>query len=73
MREVGVRSAECVGGEFVRHVAQTFAQCLTLGDLLRWASRQSPRSQIAEIITQDEFTHDIVLPFEGTFLSFEAS
>ena len=34
----------------------------TLADVLTWARAQSPPVSIAEIITQDEYTHDVVLP-----------
>lgn len=34
----------------------------TLADVLRWAASQAPPLAIAEIVTQDEYTHDVVLP-----------
>ena len=36
----------------------------TLAEVLRWAATQSPPRAIAEIITQDEYTHDVVLPLD---------
>lgn len=34
----------------------------TLERVLRWAWSQDPPTDIAEIVTQDEFTHDVLVP-----------
>lgn len=34
-----------------------------LGDVVRWAARQQPPRAIADVITQDEYTHDVVLTY----------
>ena len=36
----------------------------TLADVLRWAATQSAPRAITEIVTQDEYTHDVVLPLD---------
>jgi hypothetical protein len=55
-------------------VTVEFGGCYTLADLLAWCARQAPRAKVAEIITQDEYTHDVVLPFvQGTYLSFDTT
>jgi hypothetical protein len=47
---------------------------LTLAEVLDWARRMTPPLVVTEIVTQDEYTHDIVLPFEGGhFLVFDAT
>ena len=46
----------------------------TLADVLAWARSQNPPRSVAEIVTQDEYTHDVVLPFDGRhFLVFDAT
>ncbi|HKW10147.1 MAG TPA: hypothetical protein VJO33_07200 [Gemmatimonadaceae bacterium] len=57
----------------VARVEQVFGMQRTLADLLAWAGAQTPRVQIAEIITQDEYTHDVLVPFGPTFLSFDTT
>jgi hypothetical protein len=57
----------------VETVAQTFGGQATLADLLDWAARQVPRVAVAEIVTQDEYTHDVVLPFGEYYLSFDTT
>ena len=51
-----------------------FGNCFTLADLLAWCARQVPRTEVTEIVTQDEYTHDVVLPFgQRAYLSFDAT
>ena len=73
MKSVVVRAAEPVDIVVLDQVGHTFAGCHTLGDLLSWCSAQSPHAQISEIVTQDEYTHDVVLPFGSWFLSFDTT
>jgi hypothetical protein len=37
----------------------------TLGDVLTWARGQTPPRTVDEIVTQDEYTHDVVLEAGG--------
>ena len=48
----------------------------TLAAVLRWAAAQVPPLSIAEIVTQDEYTHDGVMPRVATpplFLAFDTT
>jgi len=73
MRLVSVRAAEAVDAALIAQVEETFRECHTLADLLAWARRQSPRVHVTEIVTQDEYTHDIVLPYSTIYLSFDTT
>jgi hypothetical protein len=73
MRTVSIRAAEPVKVGVLTHVGDAFAQCLTLADLMRWCQSQTPYVHLAEIVTQDEYTHDVVLPFGALFLSFDTT
>ena len=49
----------------------------TLGKVLTWASGK-PKSDflpqiVAEVITQDEFTHDVVIPYKKVFLVYDTT
>jgi hypothetical protein len=49
----------------------------TLGDVLNWAAAK-PKDDVipqivAEVITQDEFTHDIVVPYKDLFLVYDTT
>ena len=73
MRVLPVRAAEPGASAIVTNVEQIFAGYATLADLLDWAARQVPRVAVAEIVTQDEYTHDVVLPFAEYYLSFDTT
>lgn len=70
---IPIHAAEPVDPSVVERVERSFAGQRTLADLLRWAGAQTPRVQISEIVTQDEYTHDVVLPFGAAFLSFDTT
>lgn len=36
-----------------------------LEHVVRWCAAQRPPRPIADIITQDEYTHDVIIPWEG--------
>jgi hypothetical protein len=73
MRLVSVRTAGAIPAERMGEVQRTFEHCHTLAELLAWSASQSPRVQVAEIVTQDEYTHDVVLPYGSIYLSFDTT
>jgi hypothetical protein len=49
----------------------------TLGQVLTWASAK-PKDEflpqiVAEVITQDEFTHDVIVPYKNLFLVYDTT
>ncbi len=51
-----------------------FESHVSLQDLLRWAQVQPEGALIpgviAELVIQDEFTHDLIVPWQGLFLVY---
>jgi hypothetical protein len=48
----------------------------TLGQVLNWTSLQKENflpQIVAEVITQDEFTHDVVVPYKNLFLVYDTT
>ncbi len=46
----------------------------TLADVFSWLRRQSPPRTVTEIVTQDEYTHDVLVEWaEATCLVFDAT
>jgi hypothetical protein len=48
-----------------------------LADVLAWAATK-PKSDVhpqtvAEVITQDEFTHDVIVPYRDIFLVYDTT
>lgn len=73
MRTIPVRAVHGIEDRVLSAIERAFGQCHTLADLLRWTAEQQPRVHIGRIITQDEYTHDVVLPFGSVFLSFDTN
>lgn len=62
--------------EFVTLAAQ-LAGHKTLGDVLSWAAA-GPRADfypqtVLEVVTQDEFTHDVVVPYKNWYLVYDTT
>ncbi len=45
----------------------------TLEDVMRWAAARKPSAEVAGVVTQDEFTHDIILKAAGAYLVFDTN
>lgn len=46
----------------------------TLEDVLAWAGQARPPRPVVEIVTQDEFTHDVVVPLRPPlWLAFDVT
>jgi len=73
-RSVPVSGVGAVRPDVIARGEAALADRRTVADVLGWARAQSPPRLVAEIVTQDEYTHDIVLPFDGShFLAFDAT
>jgi hypothetical protein len=74
MRPVPVFAAGRVSPDVLGIVSGEVGSLATLADVLAWARRRSPPVRVEEIVTQDEYTHDVLLPFDGKhFLAFDAT
>jgi len=73
-RAVPVRAVGPIAPAVHARAEAELAHQHTLADVLGWARAQSPPRAVAEIVTQDEYTHDVVMPFDGShFLAFDAT
>ena len=46
----------------------------TLHDVLEWGFAQKPPRRVEEIVTQDEYTHDVLVPLEAPlYLAYDVS
>jgi hypothetical protein len=74
MRSVPVSAVGAVPLDLVLRVAAILADQRTLADVFQWGREQNPSRSVAAIITQDEYTHDVLMAFEGGhFLVFDAT
>lgn len=45
-----------------------------LEDVVRWGLSGTPRRMIEEVVVQDEYTHDVVMPYaDGLYLIFDTT
>jgi hypothetical protein len=74
MREVPVSEANPIDRELYLNLASALRSQRTLGDVLAWARRQSPARSVTEIITEDEYTHDVIIAFDDRhYLVFDTT
>jgi len=67
VREVPVTEAGSIDRKLYDRVAPQLRLQRTLGDVLSWGRVQSPPRSVTEIITQDEYTHDVVVELEAPY------
>lgn len=74
MREVPVtRHAAIPAAVFARLVSELRDQ-RTLADVLNWCRAQVPPRSVTEILTQDEYTHDVLIAYdEPIYLVFDTT
>ncbi len=62
------------GAAIPASIAEELAGLVTLGDVMKWGFAQSPPRSPSEIVTQDEYTHDVVLQLEpDCYLVFDTT
>ena len=61
MREVPVTDRAGLEPDRLAALRRELASQRTLADVLAWARGQTPPAEVAEIVTQDEYTHDVVV------------
>ncbi len=54
-------------------VQREVAPLRLLEHVVRWAFSQTPPSDVADVIVQDEFSHDVVVPWRGVHLVFDTT
>ncbi len=55
-------------------IAQAVQGHRTLSDVVLWATAHRPPLQIADVVVQDEYTHDVVVPLrDGEYLVYDTT
>ena len=50
------------------------ARQATLADVIAWGVAQNPPCIVADVIVQDEYTHDVILPYrDGLHLIYDTT
>ena len=74
MRHVPVSAVQPLSEDSVRELQIALREQRTLSDVLSWLRALSPTRSVDEIITQDEYTHDVVARYdEHRWLVFDTN
>lgn len=72
-----VINADNISDEKFEQIKQILPEAENLLQIMNWINSQ-PKSDflpqiVSEVIVQDEFTHDVVIPFQDVFLVFDTT
>jgi hypothetical protein len=74
VREVPVTQAGAVAASEIADFQRELKDQRTLGDVLAWLRAQSPPRSVTDLLTQDEYTHDVVVQWsDQRYLAFDAT
>jgi hypothetical protein len=73
-KPVPLTAIEPIGSREFEELAVAIAGHWTLKTVLDWCLAQSPPVLNADVVTQDEFTHDLIVPLpSGTHLVYDST
>lgn len=56
-----------------RRLAAVVANHTSLERALDWGRAQTPPVAVEAILTQDEYTHDVLIPYDGRYLVYDTT
>jgi hypothetical protein len=63
-----------IPGAVVASIEVVVAGQATLEDVVRWGLSREPARLVERVVVQDEYTHDVVLPWaEGVYLVYDTT
>ena len=68
-----IRAHSAIPGEAFEAVAGVLRTHATMADVLDWCRSQSPRADLADVVVQDEFTHDVVAIGSGLHAVYDST
>jgi hypothetical protein len=71
--DVTVEDRARLDGAGLAEIEAAVALHRTLEDVVRWGLAHRPALVIAAVVTQDEFTHDVVVPFRNVWLVYDTT
>ena len=65
---------EGLSPEVVRSIEALVSSQQTLEDVVRWGLAQRPPRLVARVVVQDEYTHDVVVPYrDDVYLVYDTT
>ena len=66
-----INNAENISTEKIEQITQSLPQSENLWQLMAWLNTQT--KVLPEVVVQDEFTHDVIIPFQDVYLVFDTT
>jgi hypothetical protein len=74
VREIPVHNEAGLDSGRLTAIRAMLQPLATLGDVLTWSRTATRSRQPSEIVTQDEYTHDVVFDLDGhVYLAFDTT
>lgn len=74
MRDIRVYDEARLGADRIAALHAAVQPLRTLGDVLAWGRAATRSRQPVEIVTQDEYTHDVVFDLDGAvYIAFDTT
>ena len=74
MRDIPVHDEARLPAASLVELHRRLQPLATLGDVLAWSRAATKSRQPTDIVTQDEYTHDVVFDLDGAlYLSFDTT
>ena len=68
-----VRDAAGIDTRTRGHIEAIVAHQSTLEHVVRWGLASMPPRLVVDVVKQDEFTHDVVMPYRHVFLVYDTT
>jgi hypothetical protein len=59
--------------DVVQALSRALEGLTSLQAVLQWAFARTPPSDVREVVVQDEYSHDVVIPWRDHFLVFDTT
>ena len=74
MRQVPITHHVSIPPALSARLAAELREQRTLADVLAWGRAQTPPRSVTEILTQDEYTHDVIVGYDdAVYLVFDTT
>lgn len=74
MRDIPVHNEAGLDAERIELLHADMQSLRTLGDVLTWSRHATRSRQPTDIVTQDEYTHDVVFDLNGAvYIAFDTT
>jgi hypothetical protein len=71
--QVPVRDRASLSPARLAEITAAVQRHVTLADVLVWGLAQRPSAVVSQVVVQDEFTHDVVLPLRDCWLVYDTT